>query len=357
MAGEPRTQTPDLSWLKQLEAEPYKYGFYLTLRRLEATFRNRPRLGYAARPRDEALRIGQLPSMAFSPSTLSSFKKLDDRDVYRLQTHFFGLFGANGPLPLHLTEFAYERILRNRDRTIAGFFDVFHHRFATYFYRAWADTQPTVQFDRPESDRFAVYVGSLIGIGVPALRNRDRMPDYTKFHFAGHLSSQTRHASGLCAIVGSFLRVPAQLEEFVGHWLELPADCRLKLGVEPDCATLGSSAILGSRVWDRRQTFRLDLGPMSLADYNRLLPGSETLARLKDVIRNYVGLTLRWDIRLTLKSEDIPPLTLGRQGKLGWTSWLGRRPPKQDARDLVLSRGLDVVQSPHVSRPDPLVPA
>lgn len=341
MAGEHRTETPDLSWLRELEAAPYKYGFYLTLRRLEATFRNRPRIGYAARPRDEALRIGQVPSMAFSPSTLASFGKLEGRDVYRLQTFFFGLFGANGPLPLHLTEFAYERILRHRDQTIARFFDVFHHRFASYFYRAWADAQPTVQFDRPEVDNFARYLGSLIGIGVPSLRNRDKMPDNTKLHFAGHLSAQTRHAAGLCAIVASFLRVPAKMEEFVGHWLALPSDCLLKLGVDPACATLGSSAILGRRVWDRRQTFRLELGPMSLADYNRLLPGGETMARLKDVIRNYVGLTLRWDVRLTLKNEEIPPLTLGRQGRLGWTSWLGRRKAGSDARDLVLSRGLD----------------
>lgn len=341
MAGENRTQTPDLSWLKQLEAEPFKFGFYLALRRLEATFRDRPRIGYAARPRDEKIRIGQVPSMAFSPSTLASFKKSDVADFYQLQTFFFGLLGANGPLPLHLTEFAYERILRSRDQTIARFFDVFHHRFATYFYRAWADAQPTVQFDRPEADNFARYVGSLIGIGVPSLRNRDRMPDNTKLHFSGHLSAQTRHASGLCAIVASFLRVPAKMEEFVGHWLELPRDCLLKLEKNSQCTTLGTSAIVGRRVWDRRQTFRLDLGPMSLADYNRLLPGGETMTRLKDVIRNYVGLTLRWDVRLTLKSEEIPPLELGRRGKLGWTSWLGRRKKGEDARDLVLSRGLD----------------
>lgn len=341
MAGDNRTQTPDLSWLKLLEAEPFKFGFYQTLRRLEATFRDRPRIGYAARPRDEKLRIGQVPSMAFAPSTLASFKKSPQADFYRLETFFFGLFGANGPLPLHLTEFAYERILRDRDQTIARFLDIFHHRFATYFYRAWADAQPTVQFDRPEADSFARSVGSLIGIGVPSMRNRDRMPDNTKLHFAGHLSSQTRHASGLCSIVASFLRVPARMEEFVGHWLELPSDCLLKLGKNPACATLGSSAILGSRVWDRRQTFRLDLGPMNLADYNRLLPGGETLSRLKDVIRNYVGLTLRWDVRLTLRSTEIPPLQLGRSGKLGWTSWLGRRKPGRDADDLVLSRGLD----------------
>ncbi|MCE9605167.1 MAG: type VI secretion system baseplate subunit TssG [Planctomycetia bacterium] len=341
MAGEHRTKAPDLGWLQSLEAEPFRFGFYQTLRRLEATFRNQPRIGYSARPRDESLRIGQVPTMAFAPSTLASFQKLGDAEVWRLQTYFFGLLGANGPLPLHLTEFAYERILRNRDQTIARFFDVFHHRFATYFYRAWADSQPTVQFDRPESDRFATYAGSLMGIGVPSLRNRDAMPDHTKLHFVGHLSAQTRHAVGLCAIVGSFLRVPAKLEEFVGHWLDLPADCRLKLGVDRACATLGSSAILGTRVWDRRQTFRLDLGPMNFADYNRLLPGGATLTRLKDVIRNYVGLTLRWDVRLTLKSEEIPRLTLGRQGKLGWTTWLGRRKPGEDARDLVLSRGLD----------------
>ena len=37
-------------------------------------------------------------------------------------------------------------------------------------------SRPTVSFDRPEEDRFAAYVGALIGLGMDSLRERDAMP-------------------------------------------------------------------------------------------------------------------------------------------------------------------------------------
>ena len=33
---------------------------------------------------------------------------------------------------------------------------------------------------------------------------------------------------------------------------------------------------------------------------------------------------LDWDVRLLLAADEVPPLTLGRSGRLGWTTWLGR---------------------------------
>jgi type VI secretion system protein ImpH len=348
MADDPRQKALALNWLRRLESTPYRFGFFTALRRLEAIYRDKPRIGYAARPVDESTRVGQHVSLTFAASTLASFSRSASASTYRLQTNFFGLFGPNGAMPLHLTEYVYERMQTHRDRTPAAFADVFHHRMATYFYRAWADSQPTVQFDRPEADRFATYVGSLLGLGMPSLRHRDAMPDETKLHFAGHLGAQTRHASGLQAVLKSFLRVPVEIEQFVGHWLEMPDDCRLRLGGDrstvaqgDSSAKLGESAVLGRRIWDRRQTFQLRLGPMSFADYQRMLPGGDSLRRLDAVIKNYVGLTLRWNAQLVLRREEIPSLQLGRQGKLGWTTWLRGRKPSSDAAELVLRRSCD----------------
>jgi type VI secretion system protein ImpH len=342
MAGDHRQTPADLAWLARLERAPYDFGFYTALRRFEAQHRQLPRLGYAPRPQGEPVRISQNASMAFASATLASFTPgapstpgAAGRPA-KLSTNFFGLLGPNGPLPIHLTEHAYERIVRNRDRTFAAFLDVFHHRMALYFYRAWADAQPTVQYDRPEQDRFATYVGSLIGVGMPSLRNRDAMPDETKLHFAGHLGVQGRHASGLRSILSSFLRVPVELEQFVGEWVEVPADCRLRLRSDREAAALGQSAVLGRRIWDRRQSFGLTFGPMSWDAYRRLLPGGETLKRVEAVIKNYVGLTFRWNIRLVLRKEEVPRMELGREGRLGWSSWLGSSKRTTDARDLSL---------------------
>ena len=104
MAGEARAAAPDLAWLAALEDEPYRFGFFVALRQLECTYRDRPRLGSATRPVDSPVRLGQEPSLDFPPATLASFHAGKGDDPHRLLVHFLGLFGPNGPLPLHLTE-------------------------------------------------------------------------------------------------------------------------------------------------------------------------------------------------------------------------------------------------------------
>lgn len=336
MAHPDRATTSALNLLEELAAAPERYGFYEALRWFDAANPDRPRTGYAARPRDEPLRIGQRPSMSFAPAPLASFSRDPQHPRWRLATYFFGLFGPNGILPLHLTEFAYERMYRHRDPTITSFLDLFHHRFAELFYRAWADAQPTVQCDRPDDDRFAGYVGTLAGYGDASLRHRDAMPDNVKLHFAGHLSCPTKHPDGLRAIVGSFFGVPTEIVEFVGRWLYLPPGSLLQLGKDPSIGRLGDSALLGGRVWDRQQSFRLELGPLSWAEYQKMLPGGTSLRRLLSIVRNYLGFSLHWDVRLTLKKNEVPGLSLGRQGRLGWTTWVVSRTPAQDANHLIL---------------------
>ena len=174
------------------------------------------------------MRLAQEPSVVFAPATLAALEPeqdgpAQDHRAARLLVHFFGLFGPDGALPLHLTEYARDRRRNHRDPTFQRFADIFHHRALSLFYRAWANARPTVSLDRPEQDRFALYVGALIGLGMDSLRDRDAMPDLAKLHFAGHLAGQTRHAEGLGSILSSFFRTPVRIEGFIGAWLGLPA--------------------------------------------------------------------------------------------------------------------------------------
>ncbi len=258
-----------------------------------------------------------------------------------LMVHLFGLFGPDGPLPLHLTEFARDRRRNQRDPTFQRFADMFHHRALSLFYRAWADVRPTVSFDRPEQDRFGEYVAALIGLATPGLRNRDAMPDLSKLHFAGLLSNQTRHAEGLAQMVAAFFDMPVHVESFKGAWLSLPDSDVTRLGEGEGTAQLGGSALLGNRVWSRQHKFRIVFGPLTLAEYERLLPGGLSFHRLVPIVRNYAGDTLVWDVSLILKREEVPPVRLGRQGRLGWTSWLMPRNAPEDAADLFLDASAD----------------
>jgi type VI secretion system protein ImpH len=318
-----------------LRAAPYRFGFFQALRKLECAHANRPRLGTAPRPAEDVVRLGQKVSLTFAPSTLADFEP-SETGPPRLQVYFLGLFGPNGPLPLHLSDYARQRLANVHDPTLSRFADIFHHRILSLFYRAWAHARPTVNFDRPDSDRFATYVGATFGLGTPGVTNRDAVPDIGKLHYAGLFAAQTRHAEGLIALLTDFFRLPVALEEFVGHWLTLPAESHWRLGTSRNTGALGVSTIVGARVWDRQYKFRIIFGPLDRDDYERLLPGGEYLPRLLALVRNYVGDEYTWDVNLVLKKDEVPALELGGDGRLGWSTWALSGTPAEDADDLYL---------------------
>ncbi len=246
---------------------------------------------------------------------------------------FLGLLGPNGPLPLHLTEHALQR-LRQGDATFSRFLDLFHHRFLMLFFRAWAQAQPTVSLDRPHDDRFSQYVGALIGLGMPTLRKRDSVPDFAKLHWAGLLARHVRNAEGLRAILFGYFRVPIAIEQFAGHWMRLAEPERTRLGMRG--CVLGQDAVIGEQVYDRQHKIRVRAGALSLADYESFLPGGERLRKLVDWIRFYLTFELIWDLQLVLKCAEVPASRLGGSQRLGWSTWLGARRAQEDADDLAL---------------------
>jgi type VI secretion system protein ImpH len=321
--------------LAALQADASAYDFFAALRLLECAHPDRPRIGQSQRPEDDPVRFGQEPTLAFAPSMLTGFRPGVDGGAAHLDVNFFGLMGANGPLPHHLTDYVRDRVRNAGDPTLARFLDIFHHRMIALFYRAWASAQPTVSLDREHGDRFSDYVASLIGLGMPSLRKRDAVPDSAKFHYAGHLAAHQRNADGLAQILQDYFQVPVTVEQFVGHWMRMPDDscCRLRSGAQAQ--VLGSSTNLGTKVWNCQHKFRIVVGPLDMDDYQRMLPGGDSFRRLRDWVRNYAGMAYDWDINLQLKRAEIPQLALGA-ARVGWTSWLHSREPRQDARQVVL---------------------
>jgi type VI secretion system protein ImpH len=319
-----------------LQAAPHAFDYFQALRRIDVVNPNRPRLGEATRLADDPVRLGQIPSLIFAPSTLAAFQPASEGRPARLSTFFFGLFGPSGALPLHLTEYARERVRNFGDMTLVRFIDVFHHRMMSLYYRAWASSQPTVSFDRPSADRFSVYVASLFGQGMPSLRDRDGMPDLAKSHFSGRLALQTRPAEGLRAIIADFFKLSVEIEQFLPSWVRLPEASLCHLGGSVETGALGSTATIGERFHVVHHKFRIRIGPMTFADFSRLLPDGRSLSRLVPLVRNYIGDELDWDVMLILFREEVPSLRLGQAGRLGWTTWLGARRKESDANDLVL---------------------
>ncbi len=323
--------------LRQLADAPHKFGFFQAVRLLENAHPGLPRIGTSLRLRDDPIRFGQSPSLSFAPAALARFKAGEGDTPPKLQQRFFGLFGANGPLPLHLTEFARERSRRTpSDRALVRFLDMFHHRLLSLLYRAWAEAQPAVSLDRPDNDPFSRWVGSVAGYGQPTLNGRDSVPDGARLAASGILGRAVHGAEGLERILNDFFRVPVRVHQWQPHWMRLPADAHSRIGLRNAPVALGQNTVIGANVWDCQTRFRVEIGPLTLEQYKRFLPGGESMKRLHDWVLNYIGYELSCEMHLVLKTEEVPAVKLGAAGALGWTSWLGPRRSAQPAGDLVL---------------------
>ncbi|MGY8749453.1 MAG: type VI secretion system baseplate subunit TssG [Pirellulales bacterium] len=323
--------------LNELRKNVNHYGFFAALRLVDCCAEGAPQTGWGKNPSAELLRLKQKPSMEFAASTLRSAGFSRSTDKFELSCNFLGLFGPQGALPFELTEFAMDRQRDFRDDTFVSFLDCFHHRMLSFFYRAYATTEPTIQYDAPEKDRFRFYVGSFAGINSETLTDRDEMPDLVKLHFAGHLGQQNHHADGLQSIVSGFFKLPVKINEFVGSWLEIPVENRLELGCSRQTGTLGVATTLGEKIWECQQTIRLVIGPVDLDEYLKFLPGEEYLLQLLAILKNYIGLALNWEVQVLVKRESVPSAQLGNNCQLGWSSWLAGDVPQSDAGDLVVS--------------------
>ena len=337
MAGTDRNTAYNLREMTRTLAErPYAFGLFSFLRLIECLYDEKPRLGESQQPAQDAIRIGQEAAMTFESANLTAFQTAENEKAHRLTVRFPGLLGPNGPLPLHLTEYAQKRMQRHGDPTFVRFLDIFHHRMISLFYRAWANNEPTISFDRPHADRFSDYVGAMAGIGMAALRKRDDIADLSKLYYCGRLSGQTKCAEGLEDILHDYFQVPVRIQPFVGEWLKLPQQNLCRLGRDPANGTLGDSAILGSRVWECQYKFRIIVGPLDFKTYESLLPVGDRIRRLIALVRNYIGDELAWDLKLILKRDAIPTLHLSGHSRLGWTTWLGKKPQVVNADDLVI---------------------
>lgn len=329
-----RPGTTKATFLEKAKQEPWRFDFFMMMRRLERTFRERPRISDSASVREEIVLLGQDPFMDFPASNLSRVEETKTGHV-RVHAKFLGLLGPQGALPLTTTAEAYGWSLV-RDDAFPRFLDLFNHRFLQLFYRAWADARPIVQHDRPDADRFLTYMGSVIGIGSQPYRGLDTVPDLSKLAFAGLMGAQAKSASRLRALVAGLFGVRVDIEEFVGTRLTIDRADRSRLGASN--SALGADMVVGGAVYTVQDKIRIRIYTSSLQEYIRFLPTGDRCEPLADAIFFYIGDQLDWEVELALPSREVAPVKLSSFGQLGWTSWVNPewvgldRPYRCDAR-------------------------
>ncbi|WP_296229234.1 type VI secretion system baseplate subunit TssG [Ralstonia sp. UBA689] len=308
--------------LEQLQAEPWRHGFLMLLRRIDACSTKDP-IGRARRPLAEPFRLGQQPSLAFAPREIAS-ASLDGGNL-RVQLFGLGTLGPNGPLPIHVTEIARDRQQSRRDSTLVDFLDIFHHRYLTLLYRAWASAQATASLDRPQEERFSFYIASLTGQDPDEIA-ASPLPAHPRLAASAHLVRESRNPDGLRATLMQYFGVPVAIEETVFHWIAIGPTEQSHLGSPGSTSVLGEGFMLGEMVPDRQHKFRIVIGPLDIEAYLRFTPQGVDLPRLVEWVRAFIGYEFEWELELHIKPHRAPPAVIGGPQQLGWSSWLGHMP-------------------------------
>ena len=260
---------------------------------------------------------------------------------------FFGLLGNSGALPNHYTEQIARREVYQKDYAARAFLDIFTNRAAALFYQAWRKHRLPVQYERDQQQHYLPLLLAVAGFGMPGSdrshKARHSLRDESLAYFAGTLQQRPVSAAQVERMVAHHFGVGCRIEQFVGHWFDLPDEACTRLGQAQ--AVLGASAISGGRVWQRDLRIRLLLGPLDRERFRALLPRADASQALGELMRLTVGPTIEVEVRLILQRDAVTGASLGRHDEtdeadaggvqLGWNTWLQSGPAANDRDDVV----------------------
>lgn len=306
---------------------PDRWGFISLMRQISAQHPEHPPVGRATRPQQEPYRLGQIASLTFAPREIARVRKI--AGIPHIDLYGMGLLGPNGPMPLHFSDYVRERSEVHQDHTLANFLNLFHHRYLTSLYRAWAISQSAAGLDRPQDEAFSRYVDAL---GHSEAAHPSPLPAHARLAASVHLVREARNPDGLTATLRRFFGVPVSLEEYVPRWISMGSRSNgtpegTYLGHAGTAGLLGIGAIAGEMIFDRQHNFRLTIGPLSLADYLSFTPHGHNLPLLVEWVRAFVGFEYAWEAQIMVSPNAAPPARLGGDEQLGWSTWLGHPDP------------------------------
>ncbi len=315
--------------------------FFALMRLIEALHPKLPRLGSAPSPQQEAVHLGQMPHLNFperslyslefqesresqesmkSPETMESMGQADGGKL-ELLVYFLGLCGVNGPLPLELSQYIYQRAFNHGDHTLRCFLDLINHRLLTLFYRAFAHHELPVSFDRAD-DPIGHALAALAGAQPP-----ERILTPVKAQaLSAFLMNPQRSGTNLALMLSAFFQHEIKVREFAPSRQKMAPQYQARLGRQ-NCS-LNRNCQLGRHYFTCTQVITVELTNLSYRAALTFMPGGLGGQELCALLRLYLVKPLQVRLRLGITPDTIPAWSLGRRFKLSRSTFL---PAGQDA--------------------------
>jgi len=300
---------------RQMLGGRYEPDFFELVRCIEAASGER-NVGKSAARRSEPVRFGQMPHLNFAESGLA---EITDRPKPDVIVNFLGLWGPQGPMPLELTEFVYQRMHNHGDNTLRRFADILHQRFIGLYYRAWKANEQAALFDKPDGGLVAGVSSALAGETCRG----SRLDRFASARWSGLFGNSAKSRDGLTTLLVSALGMPVRVRDGLESVRVIPPESRCRLG-RRGVAELGGDAELGSRYRTCTHRFAVEIGPLTFREAAKLLPGSRRYRRLVDLVHAYLDRPFDWSLNLTVVGDTIPAPSLDGDRQLGRSTWLGR---------------------------------
>jgi type VI secretion system protein ImpH len=341
--------------IERLFREPYRFEYFQAVRMLELWLKRH------GRPQPDVIahyvRFQNSTSLGFPASQLEAVQP-EPRDIDRgahalgqalqdarlnyvkVTPSFMGLLSSHGVLPAHYTERIADHQHRQSDDGPRALLDTFSNRSLALFYAAWRKYRLHFKYQLDGQDTFLPLLLALAGLGHDGLRRRladDRdgaLLDESIGYFAASIRQRPPSAVQMGRVLSEYFGHPIRIEQFVGAWYDVPPAQQTILG-RPS-AVLGTSAMAGTRVWQRDLRLRVVVGPLDHAGFTAFLPGGLAARALRSLLGLLAGVTLDYEVELILRGAAVRSTTLGPApgGRLGWDAYLVDGPQEHDRGDV-----------------------
>jgi len=339
MAGQSGSANRPLSRL--LFDEAYRFDFFHAVRLLERIYPKREQIGSDGPVGNEVVRFKARTSLEFPASEIYEIAREREDETgapAQMVVNFLGMTGPSGVLPVPYTELVIERV-RYKDTALRDFLDLFNHRLASLFYRAWEKYRFPVGYERNQKDPFSQFLFDIVGMGTGGLRGRLGFADEGLLLYAGLIAQRPHSATAIELILSDYFDVPVDLQQFSGQWLDIDEASLTRVGAAN--TELGVNAIVGSRFWDRQSRFRVRIGPLNFEQFQAFLPNGSAFQPVTRLTRYLAGMEFDFDVQLILRAFEVPACQLSTRGPelpmLGWTTWLKTKPLQIDDPQLILA--------------------
>jgi len=337
--------------LERLQKGGRRFGFFQAVQLIHRLMPEAVRAGELGPPENEAIRFLHDPALVFHASDISGIKLVERSGLpprVDLTTTFLGLVGASSPLATVFSEDVLKAEWRD-EYSLRSFYDIFHHRLVSLFFRAWHRTRFAAAFQGDGSDVFSRRMLSFVGVDLGGARPKRGLSPLELLALAPLVAGGGKTARTMQIVLERFTKTKVQVEQFVARQVSIGEEQRCLLGVQ-NC-TLNDDFVIGSQVIDRSGRFRVVVGPVDYETFETLMPGGRRHAHLREVIMQFSPGHLEPELEVFVGAEQTPRFQLaGESGsQLGVTTHLAPDEAKPMRARVMLSEDVEEAVARFVS--------